>query len=916
VTRLTSSLRTNGRKYVCQLLVNILFLALCFVLLTSSSYPAFASQNISPSPGATKHQAQNILLQKNFDDGIAEGFGNDSGSWKVIDGKYTATTGQFRFSTAGDTAWQDYILEADYSNAQDGGLLIRAQDSNNCIALVIRPTYNDIGWNIRKNGAWGPGLSTVSLGYKAGANLHVKIEVAGSEFKSYINGELKSTLTTTEFPEGKIGLYLYTPTNQYWDNIVVYSGGTSLTPAPAARGLIYQATLKAGDYGGGSSVTPSSGIVNSTEGVKFVSTESDKQSNALINWAIPADRRAQFCSQGTISFLFKADRQNHVDGAILGENCGFDSFNNGQSTFSVVSYRIPNSSGIEDDQFYIKWSTWHNADWKYHPPAGQPNLVLEYDRWYNLGFTWGGPANNFEIWVSGTLQAQDSQAGAALPWGDASMGTGSGTNIGLGDNHERGVDQYNSIAGVTFADIRIWDEYKANGDTQPSEEEITPTPAPPVTATGLVAFYPFDSDYQDNSGGGNHGTLKGSIPFVSAAVGNGAKFDGKSWLEVNDSVSLDLYDAYTFSAWIYKENAGAGGWSVILEKADSSAMDNRSPYGFAHTQDSYSPTVHFAYNNKLTTISSDTRTNFKEWNLTTVTWDGTNVRFYINGVLKATKSWNNTLPNSTSKLSIGRGPIGSTEYFVGIIDELRIYNRAISQEEITSLYGAGTPGSFAPTPTPTSPTIVQTPTPTSTSPVAPLPSQSSSSLSLVFESRNGAKTSSVQVPVTLKGSETIGNMDLTLSYNPSIIHATAVNKGTLTGASLFESNVLDGKIKISFTDNTGFRGDGSVAIITFSVVGADGATSSLNIDEVLTNRVDGTILTIGRENGIFTVSQAKKGDCDGDGKITIADASLILQMAVGKRPVDMKMDIDADGKVSSADARHVLRIALGLEGLK
>jgi hypothetical protein len=924
VKGLSSSPETNGRKRICRLPVSILLIALCFILLTSATYPAFASQAVLPTPLKSNSQAPTTLLQENFDDGVAQGFGNEAGGWKVIDGKYTATTGQFRFSTAGDLSWQDYVIEADYTNAQDGGLLVRVQDFNNCISLVIRPNYNDVGFNIRKNGIWGPGLGTVPLGHKAGSNIHVKIEVSGGDIQAYINGELKTTLKTADFPKGKIGVYLFSPGNQYWDNIVVYSDGTSSNPTPVARGLLYQATLKSGNYGGGLAVSPSTGLVNSSEGVKFVSTEPDKQSNALINWVVPADRRVQFRSQGTISFLFKADRQNHVDGAILGDNGGFSSFNNGQSTFSVVTYRLPNGSGIEDDQFHIKWSTWHNADWKYHPPGGQPNLVMEYDRWYNLGFTWGGPSSNFEIWVSGTLQAQDSQAGAALPWGDASMGTGSGTNIGLGDNHERGVDQNNSIAGVTFADIRIWDEYRTNGDTRAVQGGTSPsqtqTPAPPATASGLVAFYPFDSDYQDHSGAGNHGALKGSIPFIPAAVGNGAKFDGKSWLEVNDSVSLDLHNAYTFSAWIYKENAGAGGWSVILEKADSSAMDNRSPYGFAHTQDGYSPTVHFAYNNKFTTISSDTRTNFKEWNLTTVAWDGVNVRFYINGVLKATKAWNNTLPDSTSKLSIGRGPAGSTEYFIGIIDELRIYNRALSQEEITSLYGAGTPGSSAPvSPPPSISTQIPQP-PTS----APKPSQlvtpsqtpgSTLPSGLTFESRSKASGSTVQIPLTLRDAkEKIGNIDLTLTYDLAVLKAGEAQKGGLTTGSIFDFNVTSpGTIKISLADKTGFEGDGSVAYVTFSVIGAAGATSPLKIASASANRAsDMASVTLATHDGVFKVlgNDQLKGDFDGDGKLTALDALAALQMAVGKRSEDLVMDVTEDGKVTSADARKILQIAV------
>lgn len=229
---------------------------------------------------------------------------------------------------------------------------------------------------------------------------------------------------------------------------------------------IAQATLKNSDYGMGTPMTPTTGIRDSSEGIQFVPTESNGQSNALINWVIPTERRAQFRSHGTIAFMFKADRKNHTEGEILGENYGLTQFNYGQGTFGAACYRIANGPGVEDDQFYIRWSTWHNGIWQQHPPAGQSNIILEYDRWYDLGFAWGGPANSFEIWVCGVLQSEDSQIGATLPWGDAKMGTGSGTNIGLGDNHERTIGKYGSASGVTFADIRIWDEYREYGDTE------------------------------------------------------------------------------------------------------------------------------------------------------------------------------------------------------------------------------------------------------------------------------------------------------------------------------------------------------------------------------------------------------------------------------------------------------------------
>lgn len=242
----------------------------------------------------------------------------------------------------------------------------------------------------------------------------------------------------------------------------------------AEANLLFQASLRNGSYGGGTATDTMDpdhggspnvlGIVDSTDGVTFTSTEADGQSNALINWVIGGSR-ITFKQHGTISFWFKADRSAHVGGEIFGDNYGFDKFRNGQITFSGRALRIENGSGTGDDQVQLSWGSWHNNVWYSVFDAANR---LEYDRWYNIGFTWGGLSYDFEIWVNGILHsAADLPQGVSFPWGREDSCCPSGINFGLGDNHERGYSGYDSAAGVMFRDIRIWDEYRSLGDTQP-----------------------------------------------------------------------------------------------------------------------------------------------------------------------------------------------------------------------------------------------------------------------------------------------------------------------------------------------------------------------------------------------------------------------------------------------------------------
>ncbi|MBE9595029.1 MAG: LamG domain-containing protein, partial [Proteobacteria bacterium] len=172
-----------------------------------------------------------------------------------------------------------------------------------------------------------------------------------------------------------------------------------------------------------------------------------------------------------------------------------------------------------------------------------------------------------------------------------------------------------------------------------------------------------------------------------AVLGKGASFDGKSWIEVSDSDSLDLSNAFTFSVWLYKQDAGTGGCAVVFTKGNASARGSNTPYSLFHSYDGKYPLICLVKNNYREIIGSTAKINFSVWYLLTVTWDGGDIKYYINAELKDTKEWVGTLPNSDSKLIIGSDERpGAKEYFRGVMDDLRIYDHALSGDEIKALY--------------------------------------------------------------------------------------------------------------------------------------------------------------------------------------------------------------------------------------
>ena len=102
-------------------------------------------------------------------------------------------------------------------------------------------------------------------------------------------------------------------------------------------------------------------------------------------------------------------------------------------------------------------------------------------------------------------------------------------------------------------------------------------------------------------------------------------------------------------------------------------MEANTPYGGAGGWNVIGTTTRAAENPATLPVNT--------WTHTTMTYDGTNIRFYENGTLVATTPATGSMTNGNGPLSIGGNTIWG-EFFTGRIDEVRVYNRALSAAEI------------------------------------------------------------------------------------------------------------------------------------------------------------------------------------------------------------------------------------------
>lgn len=215
----------------------------------------------------------------------------------------------------------------------------------------------------------------------------------------------------------------------------------------------------------------------------------------------------------------------------------------------------------------------------------------------------------------------------------------------------------------------------------------------PIVAMGqitsddaLIAFYPFNGNANDESGYGNNGEVYGAV-LTTDRFGNensAYEFDGSSsYISIPNSESLQSpLTELTQVAWIYMYSWGNGGnWAPVLMKSHSG--DNSFQYRLAVGTNGINTSIN-NWNNAV--IIPDTL-EFNAWYMVATTLKDDTVRAYVNGELKGEGTLSNGYINlDTKPLEIGIDVPGGIEYYDGKIDDIYIYNRALSSVEINNLY--------------------------------------------------------------------------------------------------------------------------------------------------------------------------------------------------------------------------------------
>ncbi|MBW2210527.1 MAG: LamG domain-containing protein [Deltaproteobacteria bacterium] len=206
-----------------------------------------------------------------------------------------------------------------------------------------------------------------------------------------------------------------------------------------------------------------------------------------------------------------------------------------------------------------------------------------------------------------------------------------------------------------------------------------------ISAVGLVAYYPFNGNANDESGNGNDGTALGGAVLTSDRFGNADaaySFDGTSgYIQIPDSPDFDFNQPITLTAWIYLNDNTKGGivgqWGPGGESGDAFTL------GVKDGKARLTLLVPGLYE-----LSSVSDLGLEEWLFVSVVYDGTSLKLFVNGTPDASDNIMVDQVDSTQPVTIGFERIlsGEPAYLNGTIDDVRIYRIPLSDGEILQLY--------------------------------------------------------------------------------------------------------------------------------------------------------------------------------------------------------------------------------------
>jgi len=206
-----------------------------------------------------------------------------------------------------------------------------------------------------------------------------------------------------------------------------------------------------------------------------------------------------------------------------------------------------------------------------------------------------------------------------------------------------------------------------------------------TASAGLVGWWKFDETSgnvaKDSSGQGNDGNIVGTAQWMAGKIDGAFQFNGSTYINCGNKPSLNVRDQITMAFW-FKVQAFSNTWEAFLAKGDGAYRASRSN----GTGDSVHMGITGGNYFDATTIVTG-----GQWHHYCGTYDGALAKIYIDGKLDAFRQYSGQIGDSSAyNLYIGENQQATGRMLHGLLDDVRIYDKALSEQQIQDLIAKGT----------------------------------------------------------------------------------------------------------------------------------------------------------------------------------------------------------------------------------